>query len=205
MASQHERGANDASSREQSPDLGEVERERVRQIVRGWMETGISDHSSNVAPWTNVMAVGMVKLNMPLWIINVEAAGMIVVAAPPVTIPDQPDRTFKIAYSCLNGKQKVVWESARIIGEGLTPAVRAKPPITDPYPKITVVSATRAVPSIYSRHFREYLVETVGETLLVFLISNKRSTDVVDSVEVFRLHLGKLSWRALEIEHCLLG
>ncbi|KAH0982590.1 hypothetical protein GBA52_009767 [Prunus armeniaca] len=76
MASQHERGANDASSREQSPDLGEVERERVRQIVRGWMETGISDHSSNVAPWTNVMAVGMVKLNMPLWIINVEAAGM---------------------------------------------------------------------------------------------------------------------------------
>ncbi|PQQ12593.1 uncharacterized protein Pyn_23752 [Prunus yedoensis var. nudiflora] len=49
MASQHERGANDASSREQSPDLGEVERERVRQIVRGWMETGISDHSSNVA------------------------------------------------------------------------------------------------------------------------------------------------------------
>ncbi|CAB4303111.1 unnamed protein product [Prunus armeniaca] len=77
MASQHERGANDASSREQSPDLGEVERERVRQIVRGWMETGIGDHSSNVAPWTNVMAVGMVKLNMPLWIINVEAAGMV--------------------------------------------------------------------------------------------------------------------------------
>ncbi|KAI5344341.1 PREDICTED: Protein neuralized [Prunus dulcis] len=53
MASQHERGANDASSREQSPDLGEVERERVRQIVRGWMETGISDHSSNVAPRNN--------------------------------------------------------------------------------------------------------------------------------------------------------
>lgn len=39
----------DNSSREQSPDLGEVERERVRQIVRGWMETGISDHSSNVS------------------------------------------------------------------------------------------------------------------------------------------------------------
>ncbi|CAA0806282.1 RING/U-box superfamily protein [Striga hermonthica] len=32
------------SSREQSPDLGEVERERVRQIVRGWMESGISDN-----------------------------------------------------------------------------------------------------------------------------------------------------------------
>ncbi|GER33185.1 RING/U-box superfamily protein [Striga asiatica] len=34
----------ESSSREQSPDLGEVERERVRQIVRGWMESGISDN-----------------------------------------------------------------------------------------------------------------------------------------------------------------
>ncbi|XP_024188085.1 uncharacterized protein LOC112192535 isoform X2 [Rosa chinensis] len=50
MGSPNERGDNNASSREQSPDLGEVERERVRQIVRGWMETGITDHSSNVAP-----------------------------------------------------------------------------------------------------------------------------------------------------------
>ncbi|GMI84839.1 SUMO-targeted ubiquitin E3 ligase 5 [Hibiscus trionum] len=40
-------GENNGSSREQSPDLGEVERERVRQIVRGWMESGISDHSSS--------------------------------------------------------------------------------------------------------------------------------------------------------------
>nr|KYP60670.1 Protein neuralized [Cajanus cajan] len=39
--------------REQSPDLGEVERERVRQIVRGWMESGISDHSSNVSQRNN--------------------------------------------------------------------------------------------------------------------------------------------------------
>ncbi|XP_055825600.1 uncharacterized protein LOC129894104 isoform X2 [Solanum dulcamara] len=37
------------SSREQSPDLGEVERERVGQIVRGWMESEISDHSCNVS------------------------------------------------------------------------------------------------------------------------------------------------------------
>ncbi|CAH9077151.1 unnamed protein product [Cuscuta europaea] len=42
-------GENDSSSREQSPDLGEVERERVRQIVRGWMESGITDPSSNVS------------------------------------------------------------------------------------------------------------------------------------------------------------
>ncbi|KAE8683237.1 hypothetical protein F3Y22_tig00111213pilonHSYRG00547 [Hibiscus syriacus] len=46
--SQSDRGDNNGSNREQSPDLGEVERERVRQIVRGWMESGISEHSSNV-------------------------------------------------------------------------------------------------------------------------------------------------------------
>ncbi|CAN1172087.1 Protein neuralized [Linum perenne] len=40
---------NNGSSREQSPDLGEVERERVRQIARGWMDSGISDHASNVS------------------------------------------------------------------------------------------------------------------------------------------------------------
>ncbi|CAN1172089.1 Protein neuralized [Linum perenne] len=46
---QAERGDNNGSSREQSPDLGEVERERVRQIARGWMDSGISDHASNVS------------------------------------------------------------------------------------------------------------------------------------------------------------
>ncbi|KAA3453367.1 Protein neuralized [Gossypium australe] len=45
---QNDHGDNNGSSREQSSDLGEVERERVRQIVRGWMESGISDHSSSV-------------------------------------------------------------------------------------------------------------------------------------------------------------
>ncbi|KAK3008038.1 hypothetical protein RJ639_015410 [Escallonia herrerae] len=45
---QNERGNRDSSSREQSPDFGDVERERVRQIVRGWMESGISEHSPNV-------------------------------------------------------------------------------------------------------------------------------------------------------------
>ncbi|GFS30135.1 RING/U-box superfamily protein [Actinidia rufa] len=49
MGTQNEHGDHDSSSREQSPDLGEVERERVRQIARGWMESGITDHSSNVA------------------------------------------------------------------------------------------------------------------------------------------------------------
>ncbi|KAG9138874.1 hypothetical protein Leryth_007498 [Lithospermum erythrorhizon] len=43
---QNENRELDNSSREQSPDLGDVERERVRHIVRGWMESGIGDHSS---------------------------------------------------------------------------------------------------------------------------------------------------------------
>lgn len=53
MGSQNQRGNNNGSSREQSPDLGEVERERVRQIVRGWMESGISEHSSSVGQRNN--------------------------------------------------------------------------------------------------------------------------------------------------------
>ncbi|KAL3649971.1 hypothetical protein CASFOL_006374 [Castilleja foliolosa] len=49
MGTQNGNRDHGSSSREQSPDLGEVERERVRQIVRGWMESGIgSDASSNV-------------------------------------------------------------------------------------------------------------------------------------------------------------
>ncbi|KAL6504125.1 hypothetical protein OROGR_026048 [Orobanche gracilis] len=47
-SAQNENRDHESFSREQSPDLGEVERERVRQIVRGWMESGISDTSSNV-------------------------------------------------------------------------------------------------------------------------------------------------------------
>ncbi|CAN8257170.1 unnamed protein product [Cochlearia groenlandica] len=43
-----DQGDNNNSSREQSPDLGDGERERVRHIVRGWMDNGISDQSSNV-------------------------------------------------------------------------------------------------------------------------------------------------------------
>lgn len=49
MEPRNEHHDNGSSSREQSPDFGEVERERVRHIVRGWMETGISDRSSNVS------------------------------------------------------------------------------------------------------------------------------------------------------------
>ncbi|KAJ0244212.1 RING/U-box superfamily protein [Hirschfeldia incana] len=37
-----------SSSREQSPDLGDVESERVRHIIRGWRDGGVSDNSANV-------------------------------------------------------------------------------------------------------------------------------------------------------------
>ncbi|KAE8713880.1 kinetochore protein nuf2-like [Hibiscus syriacus] len=50
--SQNDHGNDNGSSREQSPDLGEVERERVRLIVRGWMESEINDHSSSVTQRT---------------------------------------------------------------------------------------------------------------------------------------------------------
>ncbi|KAK9282819.1 hypothetical protein L1049_011042 [Liquidambar formosana] len=53
MGQQNEGGDHNGSSREQSPDLGDVERERVRQIVRGWMESGISEHSTNVTQRSN--------------------------------------------------------------------------------------------------------------------------------------------------------
>ncbi|KAL5995162.1 hypothetical protein ACLOJK_025220 [Asimina triloba] len=49
LGSHHEPGEQN-SSREQSPDIGEGERERVRQIVRGWMtDSGMSDHGSQVS------------------------------------------------------------------------------------------------------------------------------------------------------------
>ncbi|KZV22571.1 trichohyalin-like [Dorcoceras hygrometricum] len=47
VGSQNENGYLDNSSREQSPDLGEAERERVRHIVRGWVESDVSNPSSN--------------------------------------------------------------------------------------------------------------------------------------------------------------
>ncbi|KAF8397768.1 hypothetical protein HHK36_016690 [Tetracentron sinense] len=53
IESQNENGEHNNSSREQSPDIGEVERERVRQIARGWMDSGVSDNASNVYPRNN--------------------------------------------------------------------------------------------------------------------------------------------------------
>ncbi|CAK9150951.1 unnamed protein product [Ilex paraguariensis] len=62
---------------------------------------------------------------------------------------------------------------------------------------ITSISTSRAVPSVFSKHFREYLVESDGEILLVFLISTK-SMNLVDDVEVFRLEFSRLAWVKME-------
>ncbi|XWS68204.1 hypothetical protein CRYUN_Cryun04dG0071100 [Craigia yunnanensis] len=64
---------------------------------------------------------------------------------------------------------------------------------TESYPRITALSSERAVPSLLPKHFREYLLESEGNILLVFLISRK-SIKLVDDVEVFQLNAEKLSW-----------
>ncbi|KAL8027562.1 hypothetical protein ABFX02_14G103300 [Erythranthe guttata] len=65
--------------------------------------------------------------------------------------------------------------------------------------RITVVGSgsRRGVPIGVSRQFREYLVESDGEILLVFLVSRK-CIDVVDDVEVFRLDIDRVLWVKIE-------
>lgn len=63
--------------------------------------------------------------------------------------------------------------------------------------RITAIGGNRAVPTKVSRQFREYLVESDGEILLVFLVSRK-SIDLVEDVEVFRLDIQKLLWVEVE-------
>nr|POE62024.1 hypothetical protein CFP56_56415 [Quercus suber] len=62
----------------------------------------------------------------------------------------------------------------------------------DSHLKITSLGTKRAIPSVSTRHFREYLVESNGVILLIFLIS-KKSFNVVDGVEVFGLDFVRLS------------
>ncbi|KAI7749850.1 hypothetical protein M8C21_027515, partial [Ambrosia artemisiifolia] len=44
---------NGRSSREHTPDIGEVERERVRHIVQGWRETGATEPAPTIAQRSN--------------------------------------------------------------------------------------------------------------------------------------------------------
>ncbi|KAF5731899.1 hypothetical protein HS088_TW18G00585 [Tripterygium wilfordii] len=69
--------------------------------------------------------------------------------------------------------------------------------VIDSEPRITALGAKRAVPFGTSRHFREYLLESNGEILLVFMIS-AQSVNVIDSVEIYKLDLHKLSWIRVE-------
>ncbi|XP_031126785.1 uncharacterized protein LOC116029045 [Ipomoea triloba] len=63
---------------------------------------------------------------------------------------------------------------------------------------ITKLCRRRAVPSVPSKRFTEYLLESSGEILLIFLICRK-SVMSVDHVEVLKLQLGdELSWIKLE-------
>ncbi|XAR72421.1 hypothetical protein NMG60_11019048 [Bertholletia excelsa] len=65
------------------------------------------------------------------------------------------------------------------------------------HPKLIELHLSRAVPSVASGHFRECLIESNGEILLVFLISRK-STNVVDCVKVHKLEFSRLSWERME-------
>ncbi|KAJ4843113.1 hypothetical protein Tsubulata_002897 [Turnera subulata] len=62
--------------------------------------------------------------------------------------------------------------------------------------QITASSKTRAVPSVPCRRFRECLIESGGEVLLIFLVFKKSSTgtNVVADVEVYRLDTEELAW-----------
>ncbi|KAH0727274.1 hypothetical protein KY284_003139 [Solanum tuberosum] len=60
--------------------------------------------------------------------------------------------------------------------------------------QVTKLSSSRAVPSVYSKHFTEYFVESNGE---IFLIS-ERSIRKVDKVEVMKLEMDDVSWLKLD-------
>jgi len=68
----------------------------------------------------------------------------------------------------------------------------------DSVAKVTDLSGTRIVPSVSSNHFREYLLESEGEILVIFLLSRKRSVHGVDGVEVYQLNMARLSWFKVE-------
>ncbi|KAL3532981.1 hypothetical protein ACH5RR_006502 [Cinchona calisaya] len=63
--------------------------------------------------------------------------------------------------------------------------------------RITCIGKNRVLPSVPSRHFKEYLTESDGVILLIFLICRK-SIHNVDDVEVFRLDFSRLSWLKME-------
>ncbi|KAF7142655.1 hypothetical protein RHSIM_Rhsim05G0099400 [Rhododendron simsii] len=69
---------------------------------------------------------------------------------------------------------------------------------TDYRLRILGLSKSRAVPSAPPMRFKEYLVESNGEILLVFLIVSRKSIRSVDNLEVYRLQFDTLSWVKME-------
>ncbi|KAL8514151.1 hypothetical protein ACS0TY_013323 [Phlomoides rotata] len=65
---------------------------------------------------------------------------------------------------------------------------------------ITWISTRRAVPSVSWKLFKEHLFEMNGEIFLVFFI-HKKSAEMVDHVEVFRLCFDELKWIKIERFH----
>ncbi|KAJ4845017.1 hypothetical protein Tsubulata_041767 [Turnera subulata] len=63
--------------------------------------------------------------------------------------------------------------------------------------QITALGKRRVVPSVASRQFRECLVESNGEVLLIFLISRNPSFQVGD-VEVYKLDTEELTWKRMD-------
>ncbi|KAG2410008.1 hypothetical protein LR48_Vigan393s002100 [Vigna angularis] len=68
----------------------------------------------------------------------------------------------------------------------------------DSVAKVTDLSGTRIFPLVSSNHFREYLVESEGEILLVFILSRKSRLHGVDGVEVYQLNVARVSWIKVE-------
>ncbi|KAJ7968333.1 F-box protein [Quillaja saponaria] len=106
-------------------------------------------------------------------------------------------------YSNQSGKQHVMQFTNAIGFRGKFYALSLQGTLAiiediDSSPQITALSTSRVVPSVSSRHFREYLLESDGEILLVFLISRKSSVNIVDHVEVYRLYLDRLTWSKME-------
>ncbi|KAF5936930.1 hypothetical protein HYC85_024436 [Camellia sinensis] len=62
--------------------------------------------------------------------------------------------------------------------------------------RVADLSTSRAVPSAPSKHFKEHLIESNGEILLVFLISRK-SMNIVEDVEIKEYDINSNHFRAV--------
>ncbi|XVF44887.1 hypothetical protein PTKIN_Ptkin02bG0159400 [Pterospermum kingtungense] len=114
---------------------------------------------------------------------------------------EKQDCTFTEPHGSMKieGKNFITFTNAiglngRFYGLGLQGTLAVIDAAHEPYPRIIAFSSERVVPSLLAKHFREYLLESEGNILLVFLISRKSIKKLVDDVEVYQLNTEKLSW-----------